>query len=53
MELLERRGLVFHARVLLAWSEGEERFGAILMPSALAGPATLDWKGRVPVGAPA
>jgi putative nucleotidyltransferase with HDIG domain len=48
VELLERRGLVFHARVLLAWSEGE-RFGAILMPFAVAGPATLDWKGRVPV----
>ncbi|HET8539942.1 MAG TPA: HDOD domain-containing protein [Anaeromyxobacter sp.] len=52
VELLERRGLVFHARVLLAWSEGE-RFGAILMPFALAGPATLDWHGRVPVGATA
>ncbi len=52
VELLERRGLVFHARVLLAWAEGE-RFGAILMPFALAGPATLDWKGRVPVGATA
>jgi hypothetical protein len=43
---------VFHARVLLTWAEGE-RFGAILMPFALAGPATLDWKGRVPVGATA
>ena len=52
VELLERRGLVFHARVLLAWADGE-RFGAILMPLALAGPATLDWKGRVPVGASA
>lgn len=52
VELLERRGLVFHARVLLAWAEGD-RFGAILMPFALAGPATLDWKGRVPVGATA
>ena len=52
VELLERRGLVFHARVVLAWGEGET-FGAILIPFALAGPATLDWKGRVPVGATA
>lgn len=52
VELIERRGLAFHARVLLAWGEGE-RFGAILMPLALAGPATLDWRGRVPVGATA
>lgn len=52
VELLERRGLVFHARVLLSWAEGE-RFGAILMPFAVAGPATLDWRGRVPVGASA
>jgi len=52
VELLERRGLVFHARVVLAWAEGE-RFGAILIPFALAGPATLDWRGRVPVGATA
>lgn len=50
VELLERRGLVFHARVLLSWAEGE-RFGAILMPLALAGPAALDWKDRLPVGA--
>ncbi len=53
VELLERRGLVFHARVLLAWAEGDERYGAILMPFALAGPATLDWRGRVPIGATA
>jgi putative nucleotidyltransferase with HDIG domain len=52
VELLERRGLVFHARVLLSWSE-DDRFGAILMPFALAGPATLDWQGQVPIGATA
>ncbi len=52
VELLERRGLVFHARVLLGWADGAS-FGAILMPCALAGPAALDWDGRVPVGASA
>jgi hypothetical protein len=38
--------------VLLSWAEGEQ-FGALLMPFALAGPATLDWKGKVPVAATA
>jgi putative nucleotidyltransferase with HDIG domain len=52
VELLERRGLVFHARVVLAWAEGD-RFGAILMPFALAGPSAQEWQGRVPVGASA
>ncbi|HEX9051123.1 MAG TPA: HDOD domain-containing protein [Anaeromyxobacter sp.] len=53
VQLLERRALAFHARVLLGWAEDADRFGALLMPFALAGPATLDWRGRVPVGATA
>lgn len=50
VEQIERRGSVFHARVLLSWQDGE-RFGAILMPFSLSGPAVLDWQGAVPVGA--
>lgn len=42
--------LTFHARVLLCWDEGE-RFGALLMPFALTGPALLHWQGLVPAGA--
>ncbi len=37
---------VFHARVLMCWPEGE-RFGAVLAPFALAGPAYLHWQGLV------
>lgn len=52
VEQIERRGSVFHARVLLSWQDGD-RFGAILMPFSLSGPAVLDWQGAVPVGATA
>jgi putative nucleotidyltransferase with HDIG domain len=34
----------FHARVLLCWEEAG-RFGVVLMPFALAGPALLRWQG--------
>jgi len=34
----------FHARVLLCWEEGP-RFGVVLQPFALAGPALLRWQG--------
>ncbi|HUL60682.1 MAG TPA: HDOD domain-containing protein [Anaeromyxobacteraceae bacterium] len=36
----------FHARVLMCWTEGD-RFGAVLAPFALAGPAYLHWQGLV------
>jgi hypothetical protein len=39
----------FHARVLLCWPEGG-RFGAVLMPFALTGPALLHWQGLVAHG---
>ncbi len=50
VEVIERSGLVFHARVLLGWPEGD-RFGAILMPFALGGRMPVEWSGCVPVGA--
>jgi len=52
VEQIERRGVAFHARVLLSWQDGDQ-FGAIVMPFSLSGPAMLDWKGAVPVGATA
>lgn len=36
----------FHARVLMCWSDGD-RFGAVMAPFALAGPAYLHWQGLV------
>jgi HD-like signal output (HDOD) protein len=41
--------LRFHARVLLCWPE-DGRFGAVLMPFALSGPALLHWQGLVAYG---
>ena len=49
VEALHDTDLVFHARVLLCWPDGE-RFGALLMPFALTGPALLHWQGLVPAG---
>jgi putative nucleotidyltransferase with HDIG domain len=49
VEALHDPDLVFHARVLLCWPDGE-RFGALLMPFALTGPALLHWQGLVPAG---
>jgi putative nucleotidyltransferase with HDIG domain len=49
VEALHQPGLVFHARVLLCWPEGEA-CGALLMPFALTGPALLHWHGLVPAG---
>jgi putative nucleotidyltransferase with HDIG domain len=49
VESLHDEDLVFHARVLLCWPDGE-RFGALLMPFALTGPALLHWQGLVPAG---
>jgi putative nucleotidyltransferase with HDIG domain len=49
VEALHEPGLVFHARVLLCWPDGE-RCGALLMPFALTGPALLHWQGLVPAG---
>jgi len=40
-------GPTFHARVLLCWPEGD-RFGAVLAPFALTGPALLHWNALVP-----
>jgi hypothetical protein len=39
----------FHARVIAAWAEGE-RFGAILVPFGLSGPALADFGGVIPAG---
>ncbi len=36
----------FHARVLMCWPDGE-RFGAVIAPFALVGPAHLHWQGLV------
>ncbi|HET6437129.1 MAG TPA: HDOD domain-containing protein [Anaeromyxobacter sp.] len=49
VEALHMPGLVFHARVLLCWGEGDQ-CGALLMPFALTGPALLHWQGLVPAG---
>jgi HD-like signal output (HDOD) protein len=49
VEALQPRAFTFHARVLLSWSEGA-RFGAVLMPFALTGPALLHWRALVPSG---
>jgi putative nucleotidyltransferase with HDIG domain len=49
VEALQPRAFSFHARVLLSWSEGR-RFGAVLMPFALTGPALLHWRALVPAG---
>jgi hypothetical protein len=44
VELDESPPVHFHARVLLCWEEAG-RFGVVLMPFALAGPALLRWHG--------
>ncbi|MBK9517563.1 MAG: HDOD domain-containing protein [Anaeromyxobacter sp.] len=44
VELQEAEVVRFHARVLHCWEEGP-RFGAVLMPFALGGPALLRWQG--------
>jgi putative nucleotidyltransferase with HDIG domain len=49
VEALHVPGVVFHARVLLCWPEGNQ-CGALLMPFALTGPALLHWQGLVPAG---
>jgi HD-like signal output (HDOD) protein len=49
VEALQPRAFTFHARVLLSWSEGS-RFGVVLMPFALTGPALLHWRALVPAG---
>lgn len=49
VEALQPRTFSFHARVLLSWAEGR-RFGAVLMPFALTGPALLHWRALVPAG---
>jgi hypothetical protein len=49
VEALHAPGLSFHARVLLCWPE-DGRFGVLLMPFALTGPALLHWQGLVPAG---
>ena len=50
IEALSPRSFTVHARVLLSWSEGT-RFGAVLMPFALTGPALLHWRALGPSGA--
>jgi HDOD domain len=52
VEVLDRRRRAFHARVLVAWAEGD-RFGALLVPFGLSGPALADMRGVLPVGAEA
>ncbi|MFO0583332.1 MAG: HDOD domain-containing protein [Anaeromyxobacter sp.] len=49
VEALSPRPFTFHARVLLCWAEGP-RFGVVLMPFALSGPALLHWRALVPSG---
>jgi len=44
VELDEQPPVHFHGRVLLCWEEAG-RFGVVLMPFALAGPALLRWQG--------
>jgi HD-like signal output (HDOD) protein len=44
VELLEEQPTRFHARVLLCWEE-RGRFGLVVMPFALGGPALLRWQG--------
>ncbi len=44
VELDEAPPVHFHARVLLCWEEAG-RYGLVLMPFALAGPALLRWQG--------
>jgi HD-like signal output (HDOD) protein len=44
VELLDEATTPFHARVLLCWEDGA-RFGLVIMPFALAGPALLRWQG--------
>jgi len=44
VELDEQPPVHFHARVLLCWEEAG-RFGLVLQPFALAGPALLRWQG--------
>jgi putative nucleotidyltransferase with HDIG domain len=46
VELLSDPPVRFHARVLLCWPE-EGRFGVMLVPFALTGPALLHWQGLV------
>jgi HD-like signal output (HDOD) protein len=48
VEVLDGRS-AFHARVLTAWAEGD-RFGAILVPFGLSGPALADFGGVIPAG---
>jgi hypothetical protein len=52
VEVLDRRRRAFHARVLAAWAEGA-RFGALLLPFGLSGPALADLGGGLPAGAAA
>jgi len=44
VELRDDPPVRFHARVLLCWEENH-RFGVVLMPFALGGPALLRWQG--------
>jgi putative nucleotidyltransferase with HDIG domain len=46
VELVSDPPVRFHARVLLCWPE-DGRFGVMLVPFALTGPALLHWQGLV------
>ncbi|HSN89611.1 MAG TPA: HDOD domain-containing protein [Anaeromyxobacteraceae bacterium] len=46
VELVSDPPTRFHARVLLCWPE-DGRFGVVLVPFALTGPALLHWQGLV------
>jgi HD-like signal output (HDOD) protein len=46
VELVSEPPVRFHARVLLCWPE-DARFGVMLVPFALTGPALLHWQGLV------
>jgi putative nucleotidyltransferase with HDIG domain len=45
VETLEVPPVRFHARIQLCWDEGPHRFGVVLMPFALSGPALMRWQG--------
>jgi HD-like signal output (HDOD) protein len=49
VEVVRDPAVRFHARVLMCWPE-DGRFGAVLMPFALSGPALLHWHGLVAYG---
>jgi HD-like signal output (HDOD) protein len=51
VEVVREQPFAFHARVLLCWPE-DGRFGVVLMPFALSGPALLHWHGLVGRGRP-